>query len=123
MRTRNTLTHPLLIDAILTRDGAWVIQEECTDGSHRPCCLIRFGVGQQYGGLMTRSGMESLARDVIPTSSRLCAGAVLSATNRTLQTSCNTRFGTVSPGFSAPSPKARTLSRSPFNAVLRSTTR
>ena len=50
MRTRNTLTHPLLCDAILARDGAWVIEEECTDGSHRPCCLIQYGAGQTDHG-------------------------------------------------------------------------
>jgi hypothetical protein len=56
MRTRNNPTHHLLIDAILARDGAWVIEEEWTDESHRPCCLIRFGVGRQItAALMTRS--------------------------------------------------------------------
>ena len=68
MRTRNTLTHPLLIDAILARDGAWVIEEECTDGSHRPCCLIRFGVDRRItAALMTvprfwRAGRRLLRR-------------------------------------------------------------
>ena len=69
MRTRNTLMHPLLIDAILAREGAWVIEEECTDGSHRPRCLIRFGVGQTDHGCPhdTFPGMErSLARNAIP---------------------------------------------------------
>jgi hypothetical protein len=50
MRTRNTQAHPLLVDAILAREEAWVIEEECTDGSHRPCCLIQFEGGQTDHG-------------------------------------------------------------------------
>lgn len=114
MRTRNTLMHPLLIDAILARDGAWVIEESAQmevigravlsgSESDRQITAALMTLSQEWRRVVYYADVEGFSHKEIAEMMNTPVGTVVS-------------WFIVSVGACGPP-----SSRSPFNAVLRST--